>query len=47
GSVGPKTIVSLQANLKKFNGYTGDIDGIAGPGTKAAFRRKAYSNPAV
>ncbi|MFJ5652390.1 hypothetical protein ACIQD5_03545 [Streptomyces microflavus] len=47
GIVGPKTIASLQANLKKFNGYTGDIDGIAGPGTKAAFRRKAYSNPAV
>ncbi|MER8197429.1 peptidoglycan-binding protein [Streptomyces microflavus] len=47
GIVGPKTIASLQANLKKFNGYTGDIDGIAGPGTKAAFRRKAYSNPPV
>ncbi|MFJ7056320.1 peptidoglycan-binding protein [Streptomyces microflavus] len=47
GMVGPKTIASLQANLKKFNGYTGDIDGIAGPGTEAAFRRKAYSNPPV
>lgn len=47
GIVGPKTIASLQANLKKFNGYTGAIDGIAGPGTKAAFRRKAYSNPPV
>ncbi|MBQ0902031.1 hypothetical protein [Micromonospora sp. U21] len=47
GIVGPGTIVSLQANLKKFNGYTGVIDGIAGAGTKAAFRRKAYSNPAV
>ncbi|WP_103533626.1 peptidoglycan-binding protein [Streptomyces sp. SM11] len=47
GMVGPKTIVSLQANLKKFNGYKGKIDGIAGPGTKAAFRRKAYSNPPV
>ncbi|MFD4167326.1 hypothetical protein ACFWQ1_04635 [Streptomyces albidoflavus] len=47
GIVGPKTIVALQANLKKFHGYTGALDGIAGNGTKAAFRRKAYSNPAV
>ncbi|MGC9541570.1 hypothetical protein [Streptomyces sp. UG1] len=47
GIVGPKTIVSLQANLKKFNGYTGALDGIAGRGTKAAFWRKAYSMPPV
>ncbi|MFG3406834.1 hypothetical protein [Streptomyces sp. NPDC048142] len=47
GIVGPKTIASLQANLKKFEGYKGAIDGIAGPGTKAAFWRKAYSNPPV
>ncbi|MGA4857611.1 MULTISPECIES: hypothetical protein [Streptomyces] len=47
GVVGPKTIVALQANLKKFHGYTGALDGVAGSGTKAAFRRKAYSNPAV
>ncbi|WP_327670873.1 MULTISPECIES: hypothetical protein [unclassified Streptomyces] len=47
GVVGPKTIVSLQANLKKFYGYKGALDGIAGSGTKAAFWRMAYSNPAV
>ncbi|MFJ8752714.1 hypothetical protein ACIREO_25765 [Streptomyces sp. NPDC102441] len=47
GIVGPETIMSLQANLKKFEGYKGAIDGIAGAGTKAAFRRKAYSNPPV
>jgi len=47
GIVGPRTIVSLQANLKKFDGYKGALDGIAGPGTKAAFRRMAYSNPPV
>ncbi|MHC5264012.1 hypothetical protein ACYSUO_39555 [Streptomyces sp. UC4497] len=32
---------------KKFYGYKGALDGITGPGTKAAFWRKAYANPAV
>ncbi|MGW9600144.1 hypothetical protein ACWHBW_18940 [Streptomyces albidoflavus] len=45
--MGPATIVSLQAYLKKFRGYTGALDGRAGAGTQAAFWRFAYSNPAV
>ncbi|WP_405900438.1 peptidoglycan-binding protein [Streptomyces sp. NBC_00727] len=40
GSPGPATIKGLQYFLKHGNwGYTGALDGIAGPGTKAAFAR--------
>ena len=36
---------ALQKWLKARYGYTGEIDGIAGSGTKAAFKRMANSCP--
>ncbi|WP_217210712.1 peptidoglycan-binding protein [Streptomyces sp. AC550_RSS872] len=40
GIVGPATIRGLQYFLKNGGwGYTGDLDGIAGSGTRAAFAR--------
>lgn len=40
GNPGPATIRGLQYFLKNGNwGYTGALDGVAGPGTQAAFAR--------
>ncbi|HWU06982.1 MAG TPA: peptidoglycan-binding protein [Streptomyces sp.] len=45
GIVGPNTIRGLQYFLKYGNwGYTGALDGIAGPGTQAAFARFGTQN---